>query len=84
MYSFAGPRVGDPIFVEKYRQLIEMSWRVVNTHDEVPKVPFAHIFFEHYKHVPKEVPITFGNGLDLVEDHRIVNYINKLEELKSK
>lgn len=82
MYSFAGPRVGDRSFASSYNNLVETSWRVVNTNDEVPKVPFTGMG-KGYKHVNGEVPIRFGSGLawHWGEDHSLVNYISKLESL---
>ena len=41
MYSFAGPRVGDPAFADKFNQLVPAPWRVVNSEDIVTTVPLA-------------------------------------------
>jgi Lipase (class 3) len=43
--TFASPRVGDPVFAEKFNQLGVTSWRIVNDLDVVPKLPV--LGFEH-------------------------------------
>lgn len=39
LYTYAGPRVGDPIFAKKFSQLLPNSYRVINLADSVPLVP---------------------------------------------
>lgn len=39
LYTFAGPRVGSPQFVQAHSQLIPNSYRIVNLADSVPLVP---------------------------------------------
>ncbi|MCH2227006.1 MAG: lipase family protein [Candidatus Caenarcaniphilales bacterium] len=86
LYSFAGPRVGDHNFASEYNSIVNHSYRVVNTHDEVPKLPpqdcppILHTY--HYEHVKHTVPITFGNFWNLAEDHSIQGYIKQLEAIK--
>ena len=41
MYSFAGPRVGDPGFAATFNSRVALAWRIVNTEDIVTTVPFA-------------------------------------------
>ncbi len=41
MYSFAGPRVGDPGFAANFNSRVALAWRIVNTEDIVTTVPFA-------------------------------------------
>jgi len=41
MYSFAGPRVGDPAFATEFNQQVPAAWRIVNTEDIVTTVPLA-------------------------------------------
>jgi hypothetical protein len=48
--TFASPRVGNTEFVRVFNQLPLDSWRIVNTDDEVPKLPFRLPWFE-YQHV---------------------------------
>ncbi|MCO7224920.1 lipase family protein [Pleionea sp. CnH1-48] len=84
VYTFAGPRVGNPDFVFQYNQSIQNCWRVVNSHDVVPDLPpksCPPIFHEyHYGHVHYEHRITFGNSWDLPADHSLNNYIAALEK----
>lgn len=44
-YTFASPRVGNPVFAAAFDALSVSSWRVVNELDVVPKLPV--IGFEH-------------------------------------
>ena len=89
VYTFAGPRAGDPTFAALYDSAIATSWRVVNTNDEVPKLPdpvttvvgpppdFRPQFY-FYEHVNDEYDITFGQPIrsidDLIFDHSSCNY----------
>jgi len=92
VYTFAGPRAGDPMFASVYNA-IKNSWRVVNTNDEAPKVPTSvttiigpppqykpELFF--YEHVDREYDITFGVPVhsisDLVFNHSSCNYFATL------
>jgi len=93
VYSFAGPRAGDPIFASLYDDAIGNSWRVVNTNDEAPKVPpaitivvgpgpeFKREYF-FYEHVEGEYDITFGGPIrsvsDLIFNHSSCNYFATL------
>lgn len=83
VYTFAGPRTGDHAFAESYDERVLNSWRVVNSHDEVPKLPpksCPPVFHEyHYEHVCREYRITFGDVWDLPYDHSIDNYLSTLE-----
>jgi triacylglycerol lipase len=93
VYTFAGPRAGDPVFVSLYNGEVDTCWRVVNTNDEVPKVPppvitivgpppdyKPQLFF--YEHVNDEYAITFGEPIhsisDLEFDHSSCNYFATL------
>ena len=93
VYTFAGPRAGDPVFAALYDSDIATSWRVVNTNDEVPKLPDPvttvigpppnyepQLYF--YEHVNGEYDITFGEPIhsisDLVFDHSACNYFATL------
>ncbi len=51
MYNFAGPRVGNPTFVDAYNYFVPVSYRVVNLADLVPIVPPASIFGYKYQHI---------------------------------
>lgn len=93
VYTFAGPRAGNPIFAGFYDDAVADSWRVVNTNDEVPKLPGVvtivigpppefrrHTFF--YDHVDSEYDITFGGPIHSIDDvifnHSSCNYYSTL------
>lgn len=94
MYSFAGPRVGNPKFgLSTYSPNVATSWRVVNTNDLVPKLPNqVTVVFEggtyktyFYEHVDTELDLTFGNPVsgptdftDIEFNHSLCNYYNTL------
>jgi triacylglycerol lipase len=89
LYNFASPRTGDPVFASLVDAL-PTSWRVVNTNDEVPKLPPAvafvlengqqKLFF--YEHIDSEYDVTFGEPIrdlqDLEDDHAMCNYFATL------
>lgn len=54
MYSYAGPRVGDPIFVDAYNFWVPQSYRVVNLADLIPMLPPSQIFHWQYGDVGQE------------------------------
>lgn len=89
VYTFAGPRAGDPIFATQYNGSVGNTWRVVNTNDEVPNLPdvVTTVFgpppenrptLYFYDHVDAEYPITFGQPIrsvsDLLFNHSSCNY----------
>lgn len=90
LYSFAGPRVGDPVFAVAYDEQVSVSWRTVNTNDIVPTLPPAvAVIVENgtekllfYEHVEAENAITFGTPIrspsDILEDHDLCNYYDTL------
>ncbi|MFO1462904.1 MAG: lipase family protein [bacterium] len=94
LYTFAGPRAGNPHFVaQTYAPLVTTSWRVVNTNDLVPKLPseVTVVFFNNlpktffYEHVDTEADLTFGNPVtnptdfsDIEFNHSLCNYYNTL------
>lgn len=83
VYTLAGPRVGNHDFAYAYNQRISNSWRVVNSHDEVPNLPpnscppLAHEC--HFEHVNSEKVITFGNSWNLPYNHEIAHYMAALQ-----
>jgi hypothetical protein len=42
-YTFSGPRTGDPVFAQAFAAAGLGTWRIFNTEDIVPTVPFAAI-----------------------------------------
>ena len=55
VYTYAGPRVGDPAFAEAYNPLLPHSYRVVNRADLVPDLPPETFRGEEYRHVGQEL-----------------------------
>jgi triacylglycerol lipase len=43
LYTFSGPRVGDPIFADQFNEKIHRAWRVFNTEDLVPTLPLSTV-----------------------------------------
>jgi hypothetical protein len=75
MYSFAGPRVGDPVFSSAYDFFLPASFRVVNLSDVVPVAPPSSIFGYRYSHVGQEWSYLFQTG-EIVGNHSLDdNYI---------
>lgn len=50
LYTYAGPRVGDPAFAAAYDQSLPKSYRVVNDADLVPQVPLKRMRFWKFLH----------------------------------
>jgi hypothetical protein len=65
MYNFAGPSVGNPDFVDLYTHAVNVSWRVANTNDVIPKLPPTTLDCDNYRyeHAASERDITFGSKL---------------------
>lgn len=87
MYSFAGPRVGDPRFALTYHRLVPSTMRVVNVYDIVPRVPPEFIRnplkhqVMHYRHVANEFHISV-NRFGVSRNHHIQTYIDGLNRLE--
>lgn len=89
LYNFASPRTGNPTFASLVDAL-PTSWRIVNTNDEVPKLPPAVTFviengeqkLYFYEHIDSEYDVTFGEPIenlqDLEDDHAMCNYFATL------
>jgi hypothetical protein len=56
--TFASPRVGNMEFAHLYNKLAIDSWRIVNTIDLVPKLPFYIPIFFDYTHVDVGYPFS--------------------------
>lgn len=93
MYNFAAPRVGDPLFKERYSELVRNSWRTINTNDFVPTLPPTTVLSVDdfpprelsYQHVFSENEITFGKSindpldvLNIVPNHDLCKYYSAL------
>ncbi len=75
MYSYAGPRVGDPVFASFYNGLIPNSYRVVNLADVAPILPPTKILKYTYQHVGQEWSYLWQTG-DIEGNHFLMsNYL---------
>jgi predicted lipase len=78
--TFASPRVGNSEFVRLFNGLAINSWRIVNTDDEVPKLPFRLPLFD-YQHV--DTAFSFASAgfakHDLVCGHAMETYLHWLD-----
>lgn len=60
MMTMAGPRVGNAEFAGAYNKLLRhRAWRMVNTYDPVPKIPWM---FGKYQHVGSEIEFSRANA----------------------
>ncbi|MUG91358.1 DUF2974 domain-containing protein [Scytonema sp. UIC 10036] len=72
LYTYASPRVGDPVFAQTHSQLIPNSYRIVNLADTIPLVPPTKIGGV-YVHVGQEWSFLSQNG-DLLPNHIVETY----------
>ena len=68
LHTYAGPRVSQPSFTDKFDNLVTTCFRIVNRWDIVPQLPPAVAF---YKHVGVEVSVDGGFTLDLKKAHSL-------------
>ncbi|MCF8010483.1 MAG: lipase family protein [Clostridiales bacterium] len=86
--TFGAPRVGDPGFAVTYNKVINSSFRIVNTHDTVPRVPFKVIIapgsniIYFYRHVKKALKISFQTE-SIRGNHNILNYLKHLKKVNA-
>lgn len=75
MYSYGGPRIGDPVFASFYNELIPNSYRVVNLADMIPVLPPTKFLEYTYQHVGQEWSYLWQTG-DIGKNHYLVsNYL---------
>ena len=77
LYSFAGPRVGDPTFVKTFGALVPNAYRVVNLADSIPLVP-ASTMGKTFAHVGQQVSFVGAVG-ELLLNHVVDLYQLALE-----
>jgi triacylglycerol lipase len=75
MYSYAGPRVGDPAFVDAYNFWVPQSYRVVNLADMIPMLPPSQIFHWQYGHVGQEWSFLNQSG-NVAGNHALIGSDN--------
>ena len=78
LYTFAGPRAGDPTFANNFNGRIANCYRIVNFMDVVPQVPLPPL----YEHVGQETLVYGGfRPLDVTYAHHLTTYLNGLQKL---
>lgn len=77
LYTFGGPRVGDPTFAERFSALLPDTYRVVNLADCVPLLPTSTMG-RNFLHVGQEVSFA-GKFDDLLLNHVVDAYRTALE-----
>lgn len=75
MYNFAGPRVGDPTFVDAYNFFVPQSYRVVNLSDMIPMLPPSLVFHWQYGHVGEEWSFLNQSG-NVAGNHALIGAHN--------
>ncbi len=80
LYTYAGPRIGNPAFANAHSQLVPNHYRVVNLADLVPLVP-STVFFNNinYVHAGQEWSFLSQNG-DLLPNHVVDTYRVAVEQ----
>ncbi|GGH01354.1 lipase family protein [Silvibacterium dinghuense] len=78
LYTFAGPRVGNPIFAADFDTLIPQCQRIVNFMDVVPQLPLPPA----YEHVGTGTLVFGGFKLDPAYAHALTTYLNGLQKLQ--
>ncbi|MBW4475002.1 MAG: lipase [Stenomitos rutilans HA7619-LM2] len=78
LYTYAGPRVGDPTFAEFHSQLIPNHYRVVNLADVIPLVPPTKLR-DTYVHIGQEWSFLSQNG-DVLPNHVVDTYRNAIDQ----
>lgn len=75
MYNFAGPRVGNPTFVDAYNFWVPQSYRVVNLADMIPMLPPTQIFQWQYGDVGEEWSFLNQSG-NIAGNHALIGANN--------
>jgi hypothetical protein len=76
--TFASPRVGDAEFVGFFKDLAITSWRIVNVLDDVPKLPFESMIYDH---VTTEYPFSSSGYArnEITCHHFLETYLHSLD-----
>ncbi len=78
LYSYAGPRVGNPSFARLHSEQVPNSYRIVNLADTVPLVPPTKLHRDAYLHVGQEWSFLSQHG-DAMPNHIIRTYRAAIE-----
>ena len=79
LYTYASPRVGDPVFAREHNRVIPNSYRVVNLADAITLVPFTVFFKTEYVHVGEEWAFLVQNG-DVMPNHVVDSYRSAIDK----
>ena len=79
LYTFAGPRVGSPKFVQAHSQLIPNSYRIVNLADSVPLFPPVSLDNSSYTHVGQKWAF-LAQLEDIILNHVVDTYQKALKQ----
>lgn len=79
LYTYASPRVGDPVFAREHNRSIPNSYRVVNLADAITLVPFTVFFKTEYVHVGEEWAFLAQNG-DVMPNHVVDTYRSAIDK----
>jgi predicted lipase len=61
--TFASPRIGNSEFVRRFNRLPITSWRIVNSRDIVPRIPFHIPVLLDYQHVAMACKFSSSGGV---------------------
>lgn len=75
MYNYAGPRVGNPTFVDAYNFWVPQSYRVANLADMIPMLPPSQVFQWQYGHVGEEWSFLNQSG-NIAGNHALIGADN--------
>jgi len=79
LYTYASPRVGDPIFAQQHSRLVPNSYRIVNVADAIPLAPPTFTANLSFAHVGQ--PWTFMNySGDIGPSHFVSTYRHAIDK----
>jgi len=88
VYTYASPRVGDPLFARTYNQVIPNTYRIANRVDIVPKLPlpplYEHVAGLYELNSVKLLPPAFLVKCELACEHHMTSYLHLLSLLAGK
>jgi predicted lipase len=79
LYTYAGPRVGNPTFAEAHSQWVPNSYRVFNFADPTPLLPPIVVGDLVYVHLGEDWAFTTSNG-DIGTHHYVSTYRQAIDQ----
>ncbi len=73
LYTYAGPRIGDPQFAEMHSRLIPNHYRIINLADTIPLAPSTTLRNETYVHMGQTWSFVTYYG-DVLPNHAVDTY----------